>query len=155
MTEVKWKNLLGKLRANQVVLTSMQAHDPMPVAKFCRESPHRTLGHLTACQIAWLPLLKQIQSGDPKGSIPIHPYTLFENQGFGTASWHELISRYAKGREDWIALVIIVDPRQEIKTAKRTWTLQTLTKRLVEHEINHLREIRPEQIPAQSVKVKN
>ena len=98
---------------------------------------------------------RQIQSGDPKGSIPIHPYTLFENQGFGTASWHELISRYAKGREDWIALVIIVDPRQEIKTAKRTWTLQTLTKRLVEHEINHLREIRPEQIPAQSVKVKN
>ncbi|MEI7985511.1 MAG: hypothetical protein WCI55_07765 [Armatimonadota bacterium] len=141
MTEVKWKNLLGKLRANHVVLTSMQPHDPMPEARFCRESPHRTLGHLTACQIAWFPLLKQIQKGDSKGSIPIHPYTLFENQGFGTAPWDELISLYEKGREDWIAILGHIYIRQEIQTAKRIWTPQTLTKRLVEHETNHLRDL--------------
>lgn len=142
MTEVKWKNLLDKLRANQFVLNSMQPHDPMPVAKFCRESPHRTLGHLTACQIAWLPLLKQIQSGDPKGSIPIHPYTLFENQRFSTASWDELISLYEKGREEWISILNDINLRQEIQTAKRIWTPQTLTKRLVEHETNHLRDLK-------------
>ena len=141
MREVKWKNLLGKLKENQVVLTSMQPHDPMPNAKYCRESPHRTLGHLTACQIAWLPLLKQIQSCDPKGSIPIHPYTLFENRRFSTASWDELISLYEKGREEWIAILNDIDLRQEIQTAKRIWTPQTLTKRLVEHETNHLRDL--------------
>ena len=142
MTEVKWKNLFCKLKENQVVLTSMQPHDPMPNAKYCRESPHRTLGHLTACQIAWLPLLKQIQRGDPKGSLSNHdPLTLFENQRFSTASWDELISLYEKGREEWIAILNDIDLRQEIQTAKRTWTPQTLTKRLVEHERNHLLQI--------------
>jgi hypothetical protein len=141
MTAVKWQNLLVKLRENQVVLKSMQPHDPMPEAKFCRESPHRTLGHLTACQIAWFPLLKQIQEGDSRGSIPIHPYTLFENQRFSTASWHELISLYEKGREEWKAILNDIDLRQEIRTAKRIWTPQTLTKRLVEHETNHLRDL--------------
>jgi hypothetical protein len=141
MTEVKWKNLLGKLRANQVALTSMQPHDPMPDARFCRESPHRTLGHLTACQIAWLPLLKQIQSGDSNGSIPIHPYTLFDNQNFRTASWEELLSLFSMGRQDWISILNNVDLQQEIQTTKRTWTPQTLTKRLAEHEMTHLQQI--------------
>ena len=141
MTEVKWKNLFCKLKENQVVLTSMQPHDPMPNAKYCRESPHRTIGHLTACQIAWLPLLKQIEKGDSKGSIPIHPYTLFDDQNFSIASWDELISLYEKGREEWIAILNDIDLRQEIQTSKRTLTPQTLTKRLVEHETNHLRDL--------------
>ena len=141
MTEVKWKNLLAKLEENQFALTSMQTHDPMPEAMYCRESPHRTIGHLTACQIAWLPLLKQIQSGDSNGSIPIHPYTLFDDQNFSTTPWEDLIDLFSKGREDWISILNSVDLQQEIRTSKRTWTPQTLTKRLVEHERTHLRQI--------------
>lgn len=60
----------------------MPPFPPVERVTLWRESPHRTLGHLTACQAAWLPLMRCIREGSPTGSIEIRPDPLFTKLGF-------------------------------------------------------------------------
>ncbi|HEY3779435.1 MAG TPA: hypothetical protein VGL56_00020 [Fimbriimonadaceae bacterium] len=100
MNETSWKKTLELFDENERRLSQMAPADPMPSAKFCRESAHRTLGHLTACQTAWIPYIRQLKEGKTRGSIPINPDPLFRKFGFGTVTWQELLNRFQKKRAE-------------------------------------------------------
>jgi hypothetical protein len=138
MTEATWKRMLVLFEENERRFADMAPAPAMPKAKLCRESSHRTLGHLTACQAAWLPLMQQLRAGEPRGSVPINPDPLFTKLGFSTAAWETLLGRFLSERGEWRSILQQVDLDLEIRTVRRVHTARTLTKRLVEHEKRHL-----------------
>ena len=138
MTNSSWQRLLLLFDENERVITGMKPSEPAPSAKFCGDSAHRTLGHLTACQSAWLPLMSALRSGESKGSIPINPDPLFRKLGYETLSWNSLVERFVADRAEWRELLQEIDLSLEIQTPRRVWSPQTLIKRMVEHEKNHL-----------------
>jgi hypothetical protein len=141
MTEATWKKTLLLLEENERRLASMRPSDPIPTAKFWRESAHGTLGHLTACQSAWLPYMRQIQHGATKGSIPIRPDPLYRKAGFATKPWKTLLSQFKTDRAEWRAILLSIDPTRELETPNRTLSAQSLTKRMVDHEHSHLNQL--------------
>lgn len=106
--------------------------------QFWRESSHRSLGHLTACQAAWLPLMMQIRAGETNGSISINPDPLFTKLGLAVWKWEELVERFVSDRVEWRSVVNETDVTRTLQTSRRIWTAQLLTKRLVDHEKRHL-----------------
>lgn len=141
MTGSTWDNALQLLEQNLEQLQGMEPAPAAPKAKFCRESAHRTLGHLTACQAAWLPIMRHLRNGDPRARIPINPDPLFRKRGFSTTPWGDLLSRFEVDRTEWRQILSEVVPTSETRTVKRLWSAQTLTKRLVDHEKRHLDDL--------------
>jgi hypothetical protein len=138
MTKETWTRALVQLDISLATLKRVVPAEPMPRAHLCIESLHRTLGHLTSCQAAWIPILRAIAEGKSETAIPIHPNPLFSKLGFATTPWHDLLARFESERVEWKALLANVDISQPIKTPKRVYTAQNLTRRVTEHEKNHL-----------------
>jgi uncharacterized damage-inducible protein DinB len=143
MTEANWKSTLLQFEENERRLAKMKPAEPMPSAEWCRESVHRTLGHLTACQSAWLPLMQHLRDGKEQASVSIHPNALFAKLGFSIAPWNALLKQFKSERKQWQSILSEIDIHREIHTPRRSWTAQTLTWRLVEHERRHI-----DQVPA-------
>lgn len=142
ITDTTWQRLRELLDSNLVTFAQMDPAEPMPTAKWCRESPHRTLGHLTSCQSAWLPLMRQLRDGAERGSIPINPDPLFLKLGFASLSWEDLLEQFRAQRREWTEIVDSVAKDREIQTARRIWNVRTLTRRLVLHERKHLDDLK-------------
>ena len=138
MTAETWTRTLAQFEENLDCLVKMEPALPDSSAKLCRESAHRTLGHLTACQSAWLPLMQQLSEGKPTGSIPINPDPLFRKLGYETEAWEPIFDRFIADRSLWRDLIEQVDVTATIQTTKRLYSAQTLTKRMVDHEKTHL-----------------
>jgi len=138
MTDVAWKKTLLILDENEARVRAMPPAEPAPMALWCRESPHRTLGHLTACQAAWLPLMLQIQAGATHGTIVTNPDPLYTKLGFKARPWSLLIGQFVSERAQWREILSRIDPTLEIQTSRRVHSAQTLTRRMVEHEKRHL-----------------
>lgn len=143
MTEATWRNTVQLLGHNLDRFQRMASEPPAPRAKFCRESPHRTLGHLTACQAAWLPVMRHLRNGDARAVIPINPDPLFRKMHFNVAPWQELLGRFESDRAEWRQILAEIDPTRQTQSMKRTWSAQTLTKRMVDHEHRHLDDLQP------------
>lgn len=140
MTNASWQKILLLFEKSEEIITGMKPSEPTPKAKLCRESAHYTIGHLTSCQSAWLPLIRALQKGETKGSLPINPNPLFTKLGFEKAPWEDLVERFVADRAEWRQLLEQVDLSLELKTSRRVWSAQTLTKRMVEHEKRHLED---------------
>ena len=138
MTNASWQKILLLFEESEKVVKGMHPLEPTPEAKVCNESAHFTLGHLTSCQSAWLPLIRALQNGETNGSIPINPNPLFTKLGYERAPWETLVERFVADRAEWRRILEQVDLNHELLTSKRIWSAQTLTKRMVEHERNHL-----------------
>ena len=82
--------------------------------------------------------MRALRDGKTKGSISINPNPLFTQLGFEKASWETLVERFVADRAEWRRILEQVDLTQELQTPRRIWSAQTLTKRMVEHEKNHL-----------------
>jgi uncharacterized damage-inducible protein DinB len=147
MTQSTWKRVLFLFEKNQEAILDMEPGEPALTAKYCRESAHRTLGHLTACQAAWLSLMRQLRDGAASGSVPIHPDPLFRKLGFGTTPWDELVERFVSDRAEWRSILERVDLNRPITTPRRTYSAQSLTKRMVEHEMRHLDDLTSNERP--------
>lgn len=141
MNESTWNKTLRLLDENELRLANMRPGAPIPSAKFWRESAHGTLGHLTACQSAWISYLRLIQDGATKGSIPINPDPYYAKAGFATKPWNELLNQFKSQRAEWQAILQTIDPCRAIQTPKRIITAQALTKRMVDHEKCHLDQL--------------
>jgi len=136
-----WPAVLELFEANERRLVLLGPAEPMPEAEFCRESAHRTLGHLTACQVAWLPLLHRIRDGAASGRVALHPLRLYDHLGFATTPWTELLERFATDRREWRELLNVIDLDHPLKTPTKVLTARTLTEKLVQHEAMHLQEL--------------
>jgi len=141
LNDSAWTTTQRRFEETERRLRAFPPAEPMPSAKLCRESAHRTLGHLTACQAAWLPLMRQIKDGASQGAIPINPDPLFRKLGFSQLDWQVLLDRFVSERSEWRALLSQVDLEWQIMTPRRVHSAQTLTKRMVDHEKRHLDQI--------------
>jgi hypothetical protein len=140
MTDAQWEKARRLFEDNQAFLQRMPPADPIPSAVLCRESAHRTLGHLVACQAAWLPIVHAIREGALEVTIPINPDPLYRKSGFNALPWASLLERFIADREEWRETLDRIDVRAEVRTPRRTYSAQTLTGRMVEHERRHLAE---------------
>ena len=138
MTNDSWQRIVRLLEENEKIIAEMTPFEPTPNAKVCSESAHFALGHLTSCQVAWLPLMRALRDGAKKRSIPMNPNPLFTKLGFASLAWEVLVERFVTDRLEWRNILEHVDISQELQTSRRVWTAQTLTKRMVEHENGHL-----------------
>lgn len=143
MTEKMWRSLLTLLDENEERIKNLPVAQPIPKAQLCRESAHLTLGHLTSCQAAWLPLMRFIRDGQTKGRVAIRPNPLYTKLGFKTAEWIAMRDRFIAERAEWRSLLAEVDLNAELQTETRIWNAKTLTRRLVEHEKGHLDGLGP------------
>jgi hypothetical protein len=109
-------------------------------AEFCRQSLHRTLAHLVACQRAWLPLVQAIIDGKTRARVKPHPLRLMETSGLLNADWTELTAEYASNAHKWALLSRGADPEHQMTVGHRSWTVTELTGRLIDHERHHLAE---------------
>ena len=141
LTPAQWQQILELFDENERVIRAMPTAEPMPSAKFCRESPHRTLGHLASCQVAWLPLLQALAKGDSARQAPAHPNDLYRKLRYKDALWADLMKRFIEERAEWRKALNSVDLLLEVETGTVTYNAQTLTRRLVLHEANHLRQL--------------
>ena len=141
MTEATWQKELLLFEENQERILKMDPAEPMPSAQWCRDSSHFTLGPLTSCQTAWLPLMVQLLDGKSTGFISINPNPLFTKLRFATTPWEELVERFVSERAVWRQILGEIDVTREIRTPKRIWTAPLLTRRLVEHEKRHLDDL--------------
>src|SRR5689334_12943365 len=101
MDELEWRKIQTSFATT---LERFDAMRPFPIVEkdaLWNESPHLTLGHLTACQIAWLPVLQQIDAGAEKARVKTHPNKLYVDLGFGQASWTDLLDRFRGDRKNW------------------------------------------------------
>lgn len=137
----EWQEVLQRFEDNERSLASLPASEPMPEAQFCRESAHRTLGHLAACQTAWLPVLRAIRQGAVRVPAVEHPHRLFERTGAANAPWCVLLETFLAERSEWRALLESVDLDHAVKTGDRFHTAKTLTEKLVRHEAKHLEDL--------------
>jgi hypothetical protein len=141
VTDATWERIIQLFESNERRLAEMPSSEPVSRVTYWRESPHRTLGHLTACQAAWLPIMRQLLEGAEKGSVPIRPDPLFTKLGLAAWAWEQLLERYRQDRAEWGSILHEVDPAREIQGASRVLTTRTLTKRLVDHERSHLDQL--------------
>ena len=141
MTDDRWRIVLDLFDENERRIIALKPMPPVARAKFWRESAHGTLGHLTACQAAWLPLLRMIRDGEKKGAVAIRPDPLYTRLGFHDANWDEILKRFKKERKEWRLVLNEVDQNKELQTPTRILTAQTLTKRMVDHERRHLDDL--------------
>ena len=141
MTQAAWEELLSLFDENERRILKLQRGEPVAKATFWRDSAHGTLGHLTACQSAWLPLLKMLDQGLVKGSVAIRPDPLYTKFCFGREDWDVILKQFKKERAEWRRILKRIDVTAEITTPVRTHTAQTLTKRLVSHEKRHLDDL--------------
>ena len=141
MTADKWASLLVLFAANEKRLCNLEPTEPIFSARFWRESAHGTLGHLTACQSAWLPLLRMIRDGQKKGKVEIRPDPLYTKLGFKSKDWSEILKQFKKERAEWRKLLREINLDQELTTPYRVLSARTLTKRLVDHEKRHLDDL--------------
>lgn len=84
--------------------------------------------------------MRQIREGAATGSMPITPNLLFSKQRFATRPWTILLEQFNRERSEWRALLDCCDLSREFRI-QRTYTAQTLTKRMVEHEKRHLDQL--------------
>ncbi len=138
MTNASWQKILHLFEESERIIKQMPLLEPTPQAKVCIESAHFMLGHLTSAQAVWLPLIRAIRDGKAKCSVPINPNPLFTKLGFQKAAWETLVERFVADRAEWRQILEQVDLNHELLVSKRTWTAQTLTQRMVQHENNHL-----------------
>lgn len=138
---MNWDEILLRFEEHERLVREMPPAEPMPEAEYCRESPHRTLGHLTACEMCWLQILRAIRDRQPKGRGRMHPNMLFRKEQFGTKPWEELLHPFVANREEWRSLLQEVDLDQPIETSTRIHTARTLTQKLVDHESRHFGEL--------------
>jgi hypothetical protein len=136
-----WGEVLAAFDDNEARILAQEPAEPMPEAEFCRQSPHRTLGHLTACQVAWLPLMRKIRDEAPMGNVAVHPLRLFEQLGYATMPWPDLMERFIEDRREWRRLLAEVDLERPLKLPARVHTAKTLTEKLVRHELGHLDDL--------------
>jgi len=141
MTQAAWEELLTLFDENEKRILKLAPTGPISNAKFWRDSAHGTLGHLTACQAAWLPLMVMLEQGLAKGSVAIRPDPLYTKLGFAREDWAVILRRFKKERAEWRRILNRIDVSQEITTPVRTHSAQTLTKRLVAHEKRHLDDL--------------
>lgn len=141
MSEAEWQRVLSLFEDHERRIKKMEMALPVRAAKFWRESAHGTLGHLTACQAAWLPLLKMMEEGLIKGSVAIRPDSLYTKLDFKNEDWAIISKRFKKERAEWRRILKHVDVTHELKTPTRILTAQSLTKRLVDHEKRHLDDL--------------
>ncbi len=134
-----WPAIHALLEANLTVIWGLPPAEPMPKAEFCRESVHRMLGHLTACQMAWLPILRALDAGEPHVEAE-HPVKLYKRLKLAEKQWPELLCRFEEDRSEWQRLVDQVDPERTVKTQSKSYDTRMLTRRLVLHESAHLAE---------------
>ncbi|MBS1724733.1 MAG: DinB family protein [Armatimonadetes bacterium] len=136
-----WEEILTLFGENERRIRALSPAPAMPGAEFCRQSQHRTLGHLTACQQAWLPLMRRIKEEAPRGAVAVHPLRLYDQLGYATAGWALLMERFCKDRAEWGDLLRAVDLDRPLKTPTRLHTARTLTEKLVRHESRHMDEL--------------
>lgn len=141
MSEAEWQRIVSLFEENERRIKQLKPAVANSAAKFWRESAHGTLGHLTACQAAWLPILKMMEEGLAKGSVAIRPDPLYTKLGFNTEDWAVILKRFKKERSEWRRVLEQIDLMHELKTPTRVLTAQTLTKRLVDHEKRHLDDL--------------
>lgn len=131
--------LQTQLQRNSSIIEQLPPAPPKPSAKFCKESTHRMLRHLTACQSAWLPIMKGISLAEPK-IIAEHPVKLFNRKSMESAEWSTLIDLFSNQRQEWEKILETADPLATIKTQTKSYTVLSLTRRLVLHKSMHLAE---------------
>lgn len=141
LTPAQWQQILELFDENERLIGALRHAEPMPSAQFCRESPHRTLGHLTSCQAAWLPLLQALARGDTSRQAPAHPNEMYRRLRYKDASWDDLMGRFLKERADWREALGTVDLLLKVETPTVGYSAQTLTRRLVLHEATHLKQL--------------
>ncbi len=141
MTEATWAKILLLFDENHERIQGMEPAPVVRSVKFWRESQHRTIGHLTACQAAWLPIMRALREGSAKAVVPIRPDPLFTKLGFGALPWDALVTRFNADRNEWHEILGQIDVTSQTQLPTRTHSAQSLTKRMVEHEKRHLDDL--------------
>jgi hypothetical protein len=141
MTRADWDAHLDTLAANLAVVSAWPATPPEPDALRCEHSRHRTLAHLRACQQQWLSIVQAFVAADPPRIKVLHPWRLFESDGFATRPWEEHFERFERDRRVWLNLRETVDWNLGGRWNGKADTIGGLTSRLASHERCHLETI--------------
>jgi len=88
--------------------------------------------------------MRALRDGEPRVSIPVNPDPLYTVLGYATQEWDAILERFQFDRSEWRRILESTDGLREIRTTRRIWSTQTLTKRLVDHETRHLDTLLPE-----------
>lgn len=129
--------------ANAIVAWSLNWPDPDCLR--CELSYHRTLGHLRACQETWLTAAKAFAVSEKTGESPqlklLHPWRLYKKNNYQLVEWQEHYDQFFSDRAEWIELLRSTDRLLGGTLAGTRHTIESLTKRLVCHEEQHITQL--------------
>lgn len=140
ITGTNWAEILALLSAHEEFLCELPPYSPTPETLVCRDSWHRTLGHLSACQTTWLQLMQFLLNGTEKGDPECHPWQLYQRNQYAQQPWSELLAEFQMGRASWRLALDTVKPSATVQTKTKRYDARELTRRLVLHEEHHLAE---------------
>jgi len=138
MTEAEWQEWLRLMDEYEVVVSAWPPEAPDPTALRCAHSRHRTLGHLRACQETWLEACTAFAQKPGTSLTLLHPWRLFDLKTYGSVSWEEHLAAFKAGRARWKELLTSTDRTAAGKINGKDHSLESLTRRLVMHEQQHL-----------------
>jgi len=138
MTDIEWQECLRLMDENEQTVSDWPPTAPDPVAARCRDTRHRTLGHLRACQETWLEACEAF-AASPEASLKLlHPWRLFDQKTYRMVSWEDHLSAYRADRVRWKALLSSSDRKVAGEINGQRHSIESLTRRLVLHERQHL-----------------
>jgi hypothetical protein len=85
--------------------------------------------------------MRGLRDGASRGSVPVNPDPLYRKLGFGMAAWGDLLDQFVRDRGEWRGILEQIEPEREIPTARRVYSAQSLTRRMVEHEKRHIEQL--------------
>lgn len=138
MTETEWQDCLRQMDAQEEYIREWEAEEPNPSAQRCVHSRHRTLAHLRACQESWLEACIEFKQRQNPRLKMLHPWRAFEQNSYALLSWEEHLRVYLADRTRWKELLLTTDRERGGKINDKEFSIESLTKRLVDHEHYHL-----------------
>lgn len=135
------EDYISRLKSQAEQISAWENSSPDPLAQFCNDSPHRTMGHLRACQEQWLNALQAFVDRDNPSVSFLHPWRHFEAQAYQSVSWESHLEKFMSDRELWIKLISHADWERGGRWNRKQDTVGGLTVRLVRHEQKHLADI--------------
>lgn len=142
MSDADWQLLLLRMAESANAIAAWPASQPTLDCVRCEKSHHRTLGHLRACQGTWLTAAKAFARVDKMGESPqlklLHPWRLFEKENYHLVDWQEHYDQFFSDRTEWNELLCSAERHLGGTLAGTQHTIESLTKRLVCHEEQHM-----------------
>jgi len=138
MSESEWLDCLRQMDMHEQHIRAWLPEEPQVEAERCVNSRHRTLAHLRACQESWLEAcVAFIQKPNPRLEM-LHPWRVFEQKSYERVSWSDHLTAYLTDRAHWKELLASTDRQKSGKINDKEQSIESLTRRLVDHEHHHL-----------------